>query len=137
MIFIQWNRSLQYASSKLKCLEILHQLCPHLVDEIILDRILPYIVRTAFDSPFLNHCIFFFVVRYTCCRTSTIECDPVRWRCSLPASSPCFVCLAVMPTSLVNIFFRLSLVDLYSGFEHVSVENCSVWFHWTNWCVLR
>ncbi len=37
-------RSLQYSSSKLKALEILHQLCPHLTDEIILDRILPYIV---------------------------------------------------------------------------------------------
>ena len=50
LIFIRWNRSLQYASSKLKCLEILHQLCSHLVDEIILEKILPYI-RVVQISP--------------------------------------------------------------------------------------
>lgn len=43
-------RSLQYSSSKLKALAILHQLCPHLADEIILDRILPYIMHMMSDG---------------------------------------------------------------------------------------
>ena len=41
---ISFFRSLQYTSSKLKAFDILHQLGPHLTDDIILDRILPYIV---------------------------------------------------------------------------------------------
>nr|CAH0112606.1 unnamed protein product [Daphnia galeata] len=43
-------RSLQYSSSKLKALVILNQLCPHLTDEIILDRILPYIMHMMSDG---------------------------------------------------------------------------------------
>lgn len=43
-------RSLQYVSSKLKAVDMLQQLCPHLSDDTILDRVLPYVVHLMADD---------------------------------------------------------------------------------------
>lgn len=56
-------RGLRHCSSKLLCLEILQTLATHTTSETILDRILPYIVRTHnlyVSDNFMKKQIFFF-----------------------------------------------------------------------------